>query len=274
MPILNVDQEKCNRDGICIEVCPARIIEFKETDAFPTLVDEGESFCINCGHCVAVCPHGAMSHRKMKPADCPPVKKELLLTPEQMEQFLRYRRSIRAYKDNPIEKELVSRLIDIARYAPSGVNLQPVNWLVIYDSDNVQELTGLVVDWMRHLVKEDSPLSAAMHLGRMVSAWEDGKDRICRNAPHLIIANAHKTDRTAPAACTIALAYLELATVPLGLGACWAGYFNAAANFWPPLQTALALPKDHVCFGAMMVGYPKFKYHRLPLRNDPRVTWR
>ncbi|MEA3232935.1 MAG: 4Fe-4S binding protein [Thermodesulfobacteriota bacterium] len=34
MSLLNVDPGKCNRDGICIEVCPAGIIEFKEKDAF------------------------------------------------------------------------------------------------------------------------------------------------------------------------------------------------------------------------------------------------
>ncbi len=109
MSLLNVDPEKCNRDGICIEVCPAGIIEFKEKDACPTLIDGGELFCINCGHCVAVCPHGAMSHKIMKSVDCPPVKKELFLTPEQVEQFLRYRRSIRAYKDKTVEKALLTR---------------------------------------------------------------------------------------------------------------------------------------------------------------------
>jgi nitroreductase len=36
-------------------------------------------------------------------------------------------------------------------------------------------------------------------------------------------------------ACAIALTYLELATYSLGLGACWAGYFSAAAAFYPPM---------------------------------------
>ena len=273
MALLKVDQEKCNRDGICIDTCPAKIIEFKNKDAFPTLIDEGELFCIHCGHCVAVCPYGAMSHQKMSPSDCPQVNKDLLLTPEQVEQFLRYRRSIRAYKAKVVEKRLLARLIDSARYAPSGHNLQPVNWQVIYDRDDVRQLAGLVADWMRHLIQEQSPLAAAMHLDRVGSAWEEGQDRICRSTPHLIVAHAPQEERTAPAACTIALAYLELAAVPLGLGACWAGYFNAAANFWPPLKAALSLPEGHAPFGAMMVGYPKYRYHRLPLRNEPKITW-
>ena len=78
----------------------------------------------------------------------------------------------------------------------------------------------------------------------------------------------------APAACTIALTYLELAAPSIGLGCCWAGYFYAAATTFPPLQEALALPKNHQCFGAMMAGYPKFNYHRMPLRKYPDGTLR
>jgi nitroreductase len=115
---------------------------------------------------------------------------------------------------------------------------------------------------------------AALHLDAVVAAWDKGHDRFCRRAPHLIVAHAAKTDPTAPAAATIALTYLDLAAVSRGLGACWAGYFNVAANLWPPLKEALGLPEGHVSLGAMMVGRPKYRYRRLPLRNEPQVVWR
>ena len=73
---------------------------------------------------------------------------------------------------------------------------------------------------------------------------------------------------------TIALSYLDLAASSFGLGTCWAGYFHAAATMWPPMRNAVDLPERHTCFGAMMIGYPKYTYHRLPLRNEPRITWR
>jgi nitroreductase/NAD-dependent dihydropyrimidine dehydrogenase PreA subunit len=274
MSLLTVDQERCHRDGICAEVCPARIIEFKGKDAFPSLVDGGDKLCIRCGHCVAVCPYGAMAHTIMKPEECQAVNENWLLEPEQVEHFLRYRRSIRNYKNKQIEQEILTKLIDVARFAPSGHNFQPVRWLVIYEKDEVQRKAEFVIDWMRYLIKEDSPLVAAMHLNRVVSFWAEGNDPICRNAPHIIITHAHKEDRTAPVACTIALTYLELAASSFDLGACWAGYFNAAATLWPPMQQELGLPEGNVNFGAMMVGYPKFKYHRLPLRNDAEILWR
>ena len=127
---------------------------------------------------------------------------------------------------------------------------------------------------MRDLLDKGGPLAKALHMDRLVAAWDAGVERICRGAPHVIVAHAPKEERTAPQACTIALTYLELAAPSFGLGACWAGYFNTAANFWPPMQEALDLPEEHVSFGAMMIGYPKFKYQRLPLRNEAHILWR
>ena len=274
MDLLSVDREKCKRDGICAAVCPMQIVELKTNEAFPTMIEGGDELCIRCGHCVAVCPHGAVSHEIMSTEQCPPLQKELILKPTQLEQFLKFRRSVRVYKKQQVERDLLTRLIEVAAYAPSGHNTQPVNWKVIYDGDEVQRLAGIVSDWMRSLIEEGSPLVAMLHMDRVLAAWDAGYDRICRGAPHVIVAHAPENERTAPAGCTIALTYLELAATAFDLGACWAGYFNAAANFWPPMAEALDFPEGHVSFGALMVGYPKFKYQRVPLRNEPKISWR
>jgi nitroreductase len=70
----------------------------------------------------------------------------------------------------------------------------------------------------------------------------------------------------------IALSYMDLAAPSLGLGCCWAGFFMIAAGSWPPLAEAFQLPEGHKSFGAMMVGYPKFRYQRLPERNEAKIT--
>ncbi len=98
MSIFTIDDAKCNRCGICVLECPPRIIEIKEPKALPTVVKDQEDRCITCGHCVSVCPFGAIALKAMKPEDCTLLSKELLPTAEQVEHFLKSRRSIRSYK--------------------------------------------------------------------------------------------------------------------------------------------------------------------------------
>ena len=268
-----VDESKCRRDGICAAVCPAGILVPGGTSP-PSLVPGGEELCISCGHCVAVCPYSACSLDTMASDSCPPVRPEWHLSPEQAEHFLRSRRSIRAYKDAIVDQGRLERLIRVARYAPSGHNGQPVRWLVISGREPVRGLVGNVVDWMRRILERKPEMGRGMRLDRIVEAWDAGKDPVCRGAPHLVVAHAPGTDVTAPSACTLALAYLELAAPAFGLGACWAGYLHMAALHWAPLQAALALPAGHSLGGAMMVGEPRYRYHRLPHRREPEITWR
>lgn len=273
MPLFTVDPDKCNRDGICVAECPIKIIELKDGQPVPVPVAGADELCINCGHCVAVCPSAALSHRSMTPEQCLIVKKDQLPDADQAEHFLRSRRSIRTYKKEAVGRNTLSRLIEIASYAPSGHNTQPVRWHVIYDSDELCRQTGMVVDWMRYMIREQPEIASKMHMEMVVGAWEFGVDVVCRDAPHVIAAHGLQSDRTAQTACAIAMTYLELVAPSLGLGTCWAGFFSAAAMFWPPLQKALGLPDGHLCYGAAMVGLPKYRYHRMPLRNAPQVTW-
>jgi len=273
MSIFTINRNKCKKDRICAIECPAGVIE-QDQDEFPRPVEKADELCIDCGHCVAVCPEGAFNHRSMSVQECPPIQKELLLSPESAEHFLRSRRSIRAYKEKKIGKDLIEKLIKIACFAPSGHNLQPVMWHVMRSRKEIADLLNHVADWMRFMIEKHKNIAEMMHLDIIVEEWDKGNDRICRGAPHIVIAHAAKENPTAQASCTIALTYLELAAPPLGVGACWAGFFNAAATLWPPMQKAIELPEGNISFGAMMLGYPKFRYHRLPVRKEPKITWR
>jgi nitroreductase len=173
-----------------------------------------------------------------------------------------------------VPKNELLKLIDFARYAPTGHNSQSVEWLVLGNRDELKHLAGITVDWMRWMLDNMSELALSLHLDRAIRRWEEGKDIVLRDAPTVIVAHAGKDDRMAPTSSTIALSYLELAATSMGLGCCWAGYFHVAATTFPPMMEALPLPENHQCLGSMMVGYPRYKYHRLPLRKPPEITWR
>jgi len=36
----------------------------------------------------------------------------------------------------------------------------------------------------------------------------------------------------------------------------------------------LGIPEGNAAFGAMMLGYPKFAYRRIPLRADAKIVWK
>jgi nitroreductase len=210
----------------------------------------------------------------MTPEQCSEIRKDLSLTPEQAEQFLRSRRSIRKYKNRIVERPKLNTLMQMAGYAPSSHNGRPVHLLVIEDPREVHGLAGLVVDWMRLMLKSAPAVVAPFHFDRTVARWDGGADPICRGAPHLVVAHASESARMAPVDCILALAYADLGAPTLGLGTTWAGYVMSASQFYPALNQALALPDGHKCFGALMVGYPTFKFARMPVRNAPPVEWR
>lgn len=271
MDFLTVDLEKCNKDGICVDECPMKIL-YMEADE-PKLLPGGDKMCIRCGHCVGVCPTGALTIGDIKPEDCLEVDRSLLLGPTATEHLLRSRRSIRTYKDKPVEKETLEKLIDIACHAPSGHNSQSVKWQVIYEREEVKRYSGMVIDWMRYMIKEQPEYAQSLHLDLVVGGWDFGLDTVSRDSQHLILANGHKNNVMGKITCTIAMTYLELALPAFGLGGCWNGFFNVAAMNWPPLQEALGLGDD-LNHAVMMVGHPKYKYKRMPPRNAPDITWK
>ena len=273
MNFFTVNQDKCKRDGLCVAECPMRLIELKDGLPVPSGEDAGER-CVQCGHCVAVCPHGAFSLNEMQAEDCPPVRRDWALDPDRAEHFIRARRSIRLYQDRAVEQDHLQRLIEIARYSPTGMNSQQVKWLVLSGKEKVRRVAELVADLFNIMIRAQQPMAVNYRLDRIVEALGEGHDYICRGAPALVFAYAPKEYPIAAVDCTSALAYFDLAAPCLGLGACWAGFVMLAIAQYQPLRQFLDLPEDHACFGGMMVGYPKYAYHRLPLRKEPQIIWR
>lgn len=274
MGFMKVDETKCKRDGICVEECPRRVIEMEGGEGFPNLPPENEYYCMVCGHCVAVCPHGAMSLEKIPIETCPEIKKELVPSWEQMSQILRSRRSIRVYQDKEVDRQILQQLIETARYAPTASNSQTLHWTVITGREKLSELSGMAVDWMRRMIAAQPNSPMATYFTPVVSGWEAGYDGILRTAPSLIIASAPKEASNGLVDCAIALTYLELAALAVGLGTCWAGLLQAAMLNTPSLMEKIGLPAGHTAHYPMMIGYPKFKYYRLPERNKPPIHWK
>lgn len=274
MIAIEVDKKTCKGDGRCVEICPMHILKMNKIEHVPEFVPDGGELCINCGHCFAFCPPGSIRLSTMSVANSTRLDHSKLPSAGQVELLLKARRSIRTYKDDPVARESIEKLLDIARYAPSGINRQPVNWAVVMGKKRVHDLGDLVSKWMGELVQTKSPMAEALRFDRLVEHWKNGEDRICRDAPCIIIAYGLKDDPMVPQACTIAGTYLELAAFGLGLGACWAGYANMAINMHEEARKFVGLSSRALAGAAMMIGYPKYRYSRIPLRDPVRVIWK
>ncbi len=269
MSFFTINHQKCTRDGLCAADCPIGIITM--TESGPEPVDGAEQMCISCGHCVAVCPHGALELQTMPLEHCPSLREDWQFQPEQVEQFLKGRRSVRSYKEKPVERDVLAKIIDTARFAPTARNAQSIHWTVIYDPQDVRRIAGATIDWLREAVQTPH-FSWAQSI---ITAWENGNDPICRAAPHLIFTHVPKEQaQMAASDGAIALTFLELAALPHQIGTCWAGFVMVAATMSPMVQAALKLPENHQFLGSMMIGYPDVKFYRIPMRKEPQVTWR
>jgi nitroreductase/NAD-dependent dihydropyrimidine dehydrogenase PreA subunit len=267
------DLARCTRCHECVTICPVEIIQPDSETGYPKIDPDKQANCTKCGHCEAICPENVITVQAPSLVDAGVADVNHGITKDQLRRYFFGRRSVRNFKEDPVDRAALEELLDVVRYAPSGVNRHPVKWIVIHDTAVVQQLAGMVIEWTKEMVRQKSPLVEQLNLVRLIYAAKRG-DPICRKAPHLIVAHAHRQDRIATSDATIALAHLELAAPAHGMGACWAGYLNIAANMSRPVRDALGIPDDHAFLGAMMVGYPRMKFRRVPKRFKADVTWK
>lgn len=257
----------CVKCGICAEVCPIGIIGLDESG--PKL--NNPATCVRCGHCVASCPHAALDHSLAPLAGQAPLGAFPVLDADTAARFLRSRRSVRRYKPDSVPKETLLKLLDIARFAPTGGNTQGLSYLVVNNRDTMKKITGTVIDWMEEQVR--AGVSWVRPYARVAEAYRaTGRDVVLRDAPHLIVALAPKTFAIGEKNTRYSLAYAELYAPSLGLGTCWAGFFEMCAFAgYPPLNELLAVPEGMNITGAIMAGYPVYRYHRLVDRDPLKV---
>jgi nitroreductase/NAD-dependent dihydropyrimidine dehydrogenase PreA subunit len=263
MSQIAVDTSLCKRDGICVEVCPSRILALDER-GFPQETTEGK--CILCGHCVAVCPVNALTHAGLPDEPFLPAPKKLPV-PALIEGFLMSRRSVRIFKQQPVARETLEALLDVARRAPTATNSQRLRWIAVEDAAKVHALAEETMNYLRF-----SGVNPAL-LERWEKYWKEGYDFILRGAPALVVACAPADYEWAKQDGAIALTFLELAAEARGLGVCWAGYLTRIAGLHAPLYQALSVPEGYAVCGGLMLGHGKYIYRRIPSRKPLSVQW-
>lgn len=262
-----VNSSKCTRCGLCVRDCPAQIIR-QEGSAVPSIAPDQEPLCYQCQHCLAICPSAALSILGRDPLNCLPLTG--LPTLDQVERFVRGRRSIRQYRDENVDPALIRRLLATLANVPTGVNRRELTFTVIDDRAIMQGIRSNV-----YRALADAPAGQVPeYLGNAASVFQDkGIDRVFRGAPHALVVSA-PTDAPCPGQdVVLALAYFEFLAQSAGLGTVWWGMIRSILEALPELKPLVKLPSDHVYY-AMLFGVPTVHFARTVQRDDAAVIRR
>ena len=154
------------------------------------------------------------------------------------------RRSVRSYRSDPIPEEVLNRVLEAVRIAPSGSNRQPWRFIVVEDEDAKQ---------------------------RLVPAC-NGQSWIA-DAPVVIVAcgqNIHYNrggymgDMSVLVDVAIGFTHLILAARAEGLGTCWIGAFSN-----DEVRKTLGVPEDYYVVAVTPLGYPEGEPFKGPGSRKP-----
>lgn len=261
-----VDQTKCDHCGLCVDDCPARIITYDDAGV-PEVKAAREADCVKCQHCLAICPDGAVSVNGVRPENSRPLTTSTVPTFAQMDQLVRARRSVRQYRPEDVNPNLIQRLLDAAAHAPTGVNARQLTFTVIEARATLARLRTQAFDAIAAATEAGHLVERGEFLAKVVHNWrEHGRDVIFRDAPHLIIVSSPPTTPCPQQDVSLTLAYFELLAQTAGLGTVWCGYVKVMLEAFPALKPLFGLAPDHVYY-AMLFGHCAVQYARTVQRE-------
>ena len=264
MANIKFDKVKCIKCGACIKDCITYSITSDEEN-FPTISSEGNSRCISCQHCFAICPVGAITFDNKKAENAYIIKDT---DESQILNLIQSRRSIRQFTDEEISKDLFDKLKNMLPFIPTGCNYNSLNFSIIESKSAMNTIRNYVNKKILKLISNKFTQKYAGKFATYKNAFENGEDIIFRNAPHMIVVSSNIKAPCANIDPIIALSYIELYAYSLGLGTCWCGFAQACFKILPRLANMVKIPEGYKPVYVMLIGKPKIKYSRTVLPEE------
>lgn len=245
---VDINKEKCIGCGACIKDCPGTTIRMVDGKA------EAQKGCIECGHCYAICPTNAIEMKGYDTSNIGEMSDMADIDSQKLLQSMKSRRTIRQYKDIPVEQEKIDMILEAGRYSPTGANSQKVAYTILGSKQD--EIEKECVKLFGTGVKLGSPFSALLKRTIIDDNY------FFKGAPLVIVVSG--TNSVDPG---LASSYMEIMAESLGLGVLYSGFFVACTRISPKIKSMLKLPKGHKVVTCMIMGYPNVKYHRIVPRK-------
>ena len=280
---IRIDESKCNGCGLCVEVC--KDFNFQIINKKVALTGNPLFGCIACGHCMAICPTGAIeiSGRELSADDLFKLPgKETAANYDSLLNLLESRRSIREFTDKSVDPEIIQKIIAAAATAPMGIPPSDVHLMILDSREKVRKFSQdfcnfllsirwIVSDWflllMRPFWGKSNDEMARKFIKPVIQIYTDsmkkGTDFVTYDAPLAIYF--YGSPYTDPADPIIAATYAMIAGESLGLGTCMLGAIH------PFIQYGGKSKKFREKYGIkfksreglfVIFGYPKVNYKK------------
>lgn len=149
-------------------------------------------------------------------------------------EVLRTRRSVRNFRPDAVSDEVLERVVDLARFAPSAQNIQPWRVVAVRDETKRKEIAHLCFE-------QDFVGQAPVTLVVCAERYVDNYSWIRDNMRFIDTA--------------IFMDHLTLAARAEGLGTCWVGAIDADRHL--RLKRLLNVPESRDVVIVSPLGYPE-----------------
>jgi nitroreductase len=213
---------------------------------------------------------------------------------EEFFDFLKLRRSVRVFKNKPVEREVIQKILDAAATAPMGFPPHSTEIVVVDESEEMDFLLDQLVKDYEFMVKGFSNpiirtiirlnagaesfhalknyiLDVARHANEVYH--ESGADNYMRGAPVLMLFHGNRRALSYEENAHLICNYAMLAALSLGLGSTIIGLIPPVVDRSKLLRQRYGIPKDHKVCTSLVLGYPKYKYRQGIRRDLAGVTY-
>lgn len=283
-----IDEEKCISCGICTNICPGYL---EMVNKKVKVSDDSPFGCIQCGNCMMLCPKECISV-KGKWVSKDKISPLVGHKPHVDDLFYLFkkRRSIRKFKDQVIEKEVLEKIIDAGTTAPMGLPPSDLKVLVINGKDNVHTFGDDLCKAFVEMLNFFKPIVLASFrpiLGKVqyriykefilpiikdtVEKWDKGEDILFYNAPAVIVFYGNEFSILEDA--VLASTHCQIAADALGLGSCVIGSIGPGLEKSKKTRAKYGIKKGDKVHTGFILGYPVTEFKRSVKREFLEVKY-
>ena len=159
-------------------------------------------------------------------------------------KLVRERRSIRRFKIKPVSRELIEKILEVARWAPSGANSQPWKFIVVDESGLRKRISEILIhptDGSRQTGFRDASV--------FILVCGDSRTRLY----YPFIDSEQQRNEVLISSWANVFLYIQLATKALGLGSRWV---SRVARKQSEIKNLLGIPDVLEIYDMAAIGYP------------------